>query len=227
MNDESRIILAVDTTDIERAKWLVSETRSYIHTYKFGLEFYLRHGISPLKEIVLREKIRLFLDLKLHDIPNTVGKASFALEELAPFFLTVHASGGREMISAAVAALPQTRITAVTVLTSLDEENINDLGFAGSIGETVENLAKIAIEAGARALVTSPHEVERLRQLFPTITLITPGIRLSTDGGDDQRRIMTPQDAVKAGSDYLVIGRPITAAESPAQTAKAIFDSLI
>lgn len=226
MSNGSRIILAVDTTDIDRAQRLIAETRAYIEVYKFGLEFYLEHGFSVLKRIVDAEEIKLFLDLKLHDIPNTVGKASATLEGLNPFFLTVHASGGREMIRAAVAALPKTQITAVTVLTSLDDESISEMGFAGSMGDAVENLAKVAIAAGARALVASPHEVVRLRKLFPTSTLITPGIRLSTEQGDDQRRIMTPQDAVRAGSDYLVIGRPITASHSPAQVAESIYNSL-
>lgn len=226
MRSRSRIILAVDTTDIDRAQSLIAETRTHIEVYKFGLEFYLRHGISVLKKIVSEEEIKLFLDLKLHDIPNTVGKASASLEELDPFFLTVHASGGREMITAAVSALPKTQITAVTVLTSLDGENISELGFAGSVGDTVENLARVAVAAGARALVASPHEIVRLRKLFPNLTLITPGIRPSSEQGDDQRRIMTPQDAVNAGSDYLVIGRPITAAQSPAEAAKAIYNSI-
>jgi len=226
MNVDSPIILAIDTTDIGKAKSLIDATRPFIGIYKFGLEFYLRHGLSALTELKREMDLRIFLDLKLHDIPNTVGKAAAAVAEVEPFILTVHASGGEEMIEAAAKSLPQTMIAAVTVLTSLDQDSLDSMGIDSPLTDLALNLARTALNGGASALVASPHEVERLKRALPTMRIITPGIRIES-GSDDQRRVMTPKDAIASGSDFLVIGRPITAAPSPAEAAESILRSLV
>lgn len=225
MSVESPIILAVDTTDLLKVRVLIEETRPFISIYKFGLEFYLRHGLHVLKELKNELDLRIFLDLKLHDIPNTVGKAASSVAELDPFILTVHASGGSAMIKSASVALPSTIVAAVTILTSLDQAALDEMGFSAPLSDLVTSLAKNGETGGARALVASPHEISQLRALFPTMKIITPGIRLE-NGGDDQRRTMTPREAITLGSDYLVIGRPITSAQSPGRAAQSIFHSL-
>lgn len=225
MSADSPIILAVDTTDLKVARSLIEATRPFIATYKFGLEFYLHHGLSVLKELKSEMNLRIFLDLKLHDIPNTVGKAAAAVAEVEPFILTVHASGGEEMIRAAAENLPNTIVAAVTVLTSLDQTALDSMGFNTPLSELALNFAQTSLNGGARAVVASPHEVEQLKKSFPTMRIITPGIRIESSA-DDQRRVMTPRQALDAGSDFLVIGRPITAAASPAIAAEAILRSL-
>ena len=224
---KSPLILALDSPDIERCRALIQSTRDFIEVYKFGLEFFTANGPSAIAEFRRGfPDIRIFLDLKLHDIPNTVGKASQSLRPLEVEFLTVHCAGGAEMINAAVSALPGTRITGVTVLTSLDATSLRLLGLGGEVKEFVLRWAKEAVAAGATAIVASPHEVAMLRkELSREIALITPGIRpiLTTD---DQKRTMTPRDAILAGADYLVIGRPITASPDPQEAARSIFESL-
>lgn len=227
MNRNSPIILAIDSTDIKSIANLIAQTEQAVGVYKFGLEFYLAHGKSGVEEIrSLYPDLRIFLDLKLHDIPNTVRGAAASVYSLKPEFLTVHASGGTDMVRAAADALPETLVTAVTILTSLDSKNLAEMGISTDLTSTTRLLASRSLEGGARALVTSPHEVELLRNLVgDSVTLITPGIRLQA-GSDDQKRTMTPVQAIEAGSDYLVIGRPITGADNPAKAASAILASL-
>ena len=223
----SPLILAVDSPDLSRCRDLIQATREYVGVYKFGLEFFTANGRQALDGI-LREypEIRIFLDLKLHDIPNTVGKASSNFVDMRIEFLTVHAAGGPEMIRAAVSALPNTRITAVTVLTSLDSQILTSMGMNSSISEIVERWAELAVTSGARAIVASPLEVSLLRRILPReVALITPGIRPAL-AKDDQKRTMTPKQALEAGADYLVIGRPITDAPDVRTAAREIFDSL-
>ena len=225
MKDESPIIVAIDTPDIDGASKLLEQVSPYIGAYKLGLEFFLAHGTGGVKRIQERfPDIRLFLDLKLHDIPNTVRGASLSIASLEPYFLTVHASGGSEMIQAAVEALPNTRITAVTILTSLDQNELKAMGLNEEISQTTVRMAARAIEAGARALVCSPHEAQEIRSLLgPSITIITPGVRpASAQGKDDQRRTLTPREAISQGADFLVIGRPIIASDNPGQAAQRI-----
>lgn len=196
--------------------------------YKLGLEFFLSNGPSGVMRIKDEfPQIPLFLDLKMHDIPNTVGKGAAALRDLAPEILTVHSAGGPAMISTAAAELPGTRIAAVTVLTSIDKNLLGQLGLGEDPEEVVAKWAKLAVEAGASAIVASPLEVRRLRrETSADISLITPGIRFET-GRDDQARTMTPIEALEAGADYLVIGRPITQAADPTSAAASIYQSLI
>lgn len=223
----SPLILALDSHDISRCMSLIEGTQDYIGVYKLGLEFFTANGRDSVKEILAEfPEIRVFLDLKLHDIPNTVGKASSNFSDTRVEFLTVHGAGGPEMIRAAADALPNSRITAVTVLTSLDEKVLAELGIALPIEEIVVRWAEMAVSSGARAIVASPLEVSFLKRILPSdISLITPGIRPKASQ-DDQKRIMTPSEALAAGSDYLVIGRPITDAQDPHLAAREIFESL-
>ena len=224
---ESRIILALDTKEVQTAKSIIEKTRDYVGVYKLGLEFFLANGIPGVKEITTNNSdIQIFLDLKLHDIPNTVEKAASNLSSLPLKYLTVHASGGAAMISGAVKALPNCKIVGVTLLTSIDKEELSKLGIRKSPEEMVISLAQRAVAGGARAIVCSPLEVKALREILPReIDLITPGIRFEK-GGDDQVRTMTPIEAISAGADYLVVGRPITSASDITEAAKRIYESI-
>ena len=208
------IVLAVDTPDIEIAKQWVAATHESVSVYKLGLEFFLSFGQDGVRAIQSETDADIFLDLKLHDIPHTVEGAAKAIAHLKPRFLTVHASGGRAMVKAAVEAVPATDVTAVTILTSLAEEDLFEIGFANPALESAVALAKMSVDAGARAIVCSPLEIAAIRSsVGPTPHIITPGVRpLSEVGSDDQKRTMTPKDAIAAGASFVVIGRPITKA---------------
>ncbi len=204
------VILALDTKDLDLAsKWIKSSADQIDH-FKVGLEFYLLHGFEGIKKLQQVADFKLFLDLKLYDIPNTVKGAVESVSVLNPKFLTVHASGGPKMIQAASKALPNGLITAVTVLTSFSEDEFAKLGNTQSIQQTTNNWASIALDAGAKALVCSPFEVSQLRSLGLKAILITPGVRVEGDELSDQVRVMTPKDAISAGADFVVIGRSIT-----------------
>ena len=204
------VILALDTKDLDLAsKWIKSSADQIDH-FKVGLEFYLLHGFEGIKKLQQVANFKLFLDLKLYDIPNTVKGAVESVSNLNPKFLTVHASGGSKMIQEASKALPNGLITAVTVLTSFSEDEFSKLGNSQSIQQTTNNWASIAIDAGAKALVCSPYEVSQLRSLGLKSILITPGVRVEGDEMSDQVRVMTPKDAICAGADFVVIGRSIT-----------------
>ena len=204
------IILALDTKDLDLAsKWIKSSADQIDH-FKVGLEFYLLHGLEGIKKLQQLADFKLFLDLKLYDIPNTVKGAVESVSVLNPKFLTVHASGGPKMIQAASKALPSGLITAVTVLTSFSEDEFSKLGNSQSIQQTTNNWASSAVDAGAKALVCSPFEVSQLRSLGLKSIFITPGVRVEGDELSDQVRVMTPKDAISAGADFVVIGRSIT-----------------
>jgi orotidine-5'-phosphate decarboxylase len=228
MRNSSQVILALDFSDMASTVEMINLTKEHIGIYKLGLEFYLAHGKSGVKEIQSRfTDIEVFLDLKLHDIPNTVAGACRSVADINPKFLTVHASGGSKMISAASSTLPKVEITAVTILTSLDQEQMIAMGLSENIESLTLTLAKNAVNSGARAIVSSPQEVSLLRRhLGEKVTLITPGVRPSGAERDDQERIMTPRQAIEAGADFVVIGRPITKASDPIQAAEAITASL-
>ena len=222
------IVLAVDTPDLEIAKQWVSATQDSVSVYKLGLEFFLSFGQEGIKAIKSETDADIFLDLKLHDIPHTVEGAARAIANLSPRFLTVHASGGRAMVKAAVDAVPATDVTAVTILTSLSEEDLFEIGYANPALESAVALAKMSVTAGAKAIVCSPLEIAAIRSAVGNAPhIITPGVRpLSEVGSDDQKRTMTPKDAISAGASFVVIGRPITKAwaeGSAAMTAKARF----
>lgn len=208
------IVLAVDTQDLETAQRWIEATQDYVSVYKLGLEFFLTFGHEGVTRIKSVTDSDIFLDLKLHDIPHTVGAAATAVASLQPRFLTVHASGGRAMISTAVEALPATDVTAVTILTSLSEEDLFEIGYANNALESAVALAKMSVAAGARAIVCSPLEIAEIRSAVGDEPhIITPGVRpAGSSATDDQKRTMTPQAAVLAGASYVVIGRPITQA---------------
>lgn len=208
------IILAVDTSDFDTALAWIENTKSSVSVYKLGLEFYLNFGNEGVSRIIEETGAEIFLDLKLHDIPHTVAGAASAISHLAPKFLTVHASGGRAMVKAASDAVPEVSVTAVTILTSLSEEDLFEIGYASPALESAVALAKMAVSAGAKAIVCSPLETAAIRSAVgPDPIIITPGVRpLSEVGSDDQKRTMTPSDAIAQGANYVVIGRPITSA---------------
>lgn len=208
---KSPIILALDTKDLDTAKKWIETTNGSIDIYKFGLEFYLKFGAAGLKELSSAGDFDVFLDLKLHDIPNTVASSIKSVFDLAPKFLTVHASGGGAMIKAASEAGPDISITAVTILTSLSDSDLADVGFAKDTKSSANVLAKLAVLNGARSIVCSPFEASEIRVIVGNeIEIITPGVRPPGSDLGDQKRVMTPKEAITAGANYIVVGRPIT-----------------
>jgi orotidine-5'-phosphate decarboxylase len=220
--NKAPIVLAVDTPNLETAIEWVKATQDHVSVFKLGLEFFLTFGAEGVKAIQGVTDSDIFLDLKLHDIPHTVSGAAKAVAHMAPKFLTVHASGGGAMVKAAVDALPGTKVTGVTILTSLSETDVSEIGFGSAALESAVNLAKIAVNAGAGAIVCSPLEISAVRQQVGTSPIIiTPGVRpLDMVGTDDQQRTMTPKAAINAGANLVVIGRPIT--QSWTQGAQAM-----
>jgi orotidine-5'-phosphate decarboxylase len=216
------IYVALDTPDLERAKAIVTKVRHHVGGLKLGLEFFAANGRSGVKEMAHFD-LPIFLDLKLHDIPNTVAKAVQALRDLEPAVLTVHAAGGRAMLEDAKAAAPSgTKVVAVTVLTSLDESDLTSTGLLGDPHAQVERLTALAREAGLDGVVCSGAEVKAAKRLWPGGFFVVPGVRPANGGDDDQKRVVTPRQALNDGASILVIGRPITAAEDPDQAARAI-----
>jgi orotidine-5'-phosphate decarboxylase len=222
------LAVALDTADLETAVGWAAAAGPHVSTVKVGLELFLRHGHDAvLKTREASGGRDMFLDLKLHDIPNTVAGAARSVAELAPTYVTVHASGGPEMVRAAVDALPATQVVGVTVLTSLTGEQLSAVGFAGSPRDAVLRLAALAVEGGARALVCSPLEVADVRrEVGPDVRLITPGVRPSGGASGDQARVATPEQAMADGADLLVVGRPITGASDVAAAARELAESL-
>lgn len=212
MEMKAPIVLALDTPNLETALGWINATQGVVSVYKLGLEFYLTFGRDGVQRILDHTDSDIFLDLKLHDIPHTVGSAALALSSLQPKYLTVHASGGRAMIAAAVAALPSTHVTGVTILTSLSEKDVQEVGFKENASVSAVKLATLAVAAGARAIVCSPLEITDIRTaLGNDVTIITPGVRPSNGApADDQVRTLTPQQAIERGANFVVIGRPIT-----------------
>ncbi|ACZ85769.1 orotidine-5'-phosphate decarboxylase [Streptosporangium roseum] len=221
------IAVALDAPDLETAAHWASLVTPHVSTVKVGLELYLRYGPEVIASVRGASGVQVFLDLKLHDIPNTVAGAAKAVARLKPAILTVHAAGGPAMIQAAVEALPNTQIAAVTVLTSLSEADLERIGVAGPSDDAVRRLAVVAVGAGAQALVCSPREVATVRaEVGPDITLITPGVRPVGAASQDQARVATPEQALADGADLLVIGRPITGSADPGAAAAGIAAAL-
>jgi orotidine-5'-phosphate decarboxylase len=228
------LLCAVDTADLARAKELVAGMRHVVGGIKLGLEFFSAHGPAGVR-MVIDGKSPLFLDLKLHDIPNTVAGAVRAAAALEPLLLTLHTAGGPGMMEAArnaadlVASQGKRRVKllGVTVLTSLDDGDLSAVGQQGPVGEQVQRLAVLARDSGLDGVVCAPPEVAALRQLCgPDFLLVVPGIRPAGSASGDQKRVMGPRAAIQAGADYLVVGRPITEAAHPAAAAQAILDEL-
>jgi len=208
---KSPIILALDTKELETAKNWIEATNGSVDIYKFGLEFYLKFGAAGLKQLSDAGDFKVFLDLKLHDIPNTVSSSVKSVSDLSPKFLTVHASGGRAMVKAASEAAPSISITAVTILTSLSDSDLIEIGYAKDAKISAIELAKLAVSSGARSIVCSPFEASEIRVVVGNdIEIITPGVRPEGSELGDQKRVMTPKEAIVSGANYIVIGRPIT-----------------
>ena len=218
----SPIFVAIDTPDIERAKAIAAKVRNHVGGLKLGLEFFTANGRTGIKEMA-ELGLPIFLDLKLHDIPNTVGKAIQALRPLEPAILTVHAAGGRAMLEDAKAAAPTgTKVVAVTVLTSLDGEDLASIGLSADAHKHVARLTLLAREAGLDGVVCSGSEVAAARKVWPQGFFVVPGVRPAGGPAADQKRTMTPRAALDAGASILVIGRPITQATDPDRAARAI-----
>ena len=227
MTHPAPIAVALDAPSLDTAARWANLVTPHVSTVKIGLELYLRYGPEAVASVRGASNVAVFLDLKLNDIPATVAGAARSVGRLRPELLTVHAVGGMAAVRAAVEAAPDTKIVAVTVLTSLGDADLERLGVAGPVGDAVRRLATLAVEAGARGLVCSPREVAAVRaEVGPDITLITPGVRPAGSEANDQARIATPEEALRAGADLLVIGRPITGAADPGAAAAAIGASL-
>jgi orotidine-5'-phosphate decarboxylase len=220
------IFVALDTPDLGQAQALAQAVAPHVGGLKLGLEFFAAHGPAGVRTLA-EAGLPVFLDLKLHDIPNTVGKAVASLAPLAPAVLTVHAAGGRAMLEAArTAAPPSCKVVAVTVLTSLDGTDLAAAGVHSSPGEQVERLADLARSAGCDGIVCSGEEVSAVSARWPGGTFVVPGLRPAGSDAGDQKRVLTPADALARGASILVIGRPITGAANPGEAARAIAASL-
>jgi orotidine-5'-phosphate decarboxylase len=224
-----RLIVALDFPDAAAALTCADQLAGSVSWFKVGLELYLAAGDSVVRELKRRGH-SVFLDLKLHDIPNTVASAVRSLARLEPDMLTIHAAGGRAMLNAAAAAarsLPRPpRLLAVTVLTSMDAGALAETGVSASPVEQVLRLARLAAECGIDGMVCSPAEAAALHSALPKALLVTPGIRPAGADAGDQKRIATPQFALAAGATKLVIGRPITAAADPKTAAQTILSDM-
>jgi orotidine-5'-phosphate decarboxylase len=220
------IFVAIDTPDLTRAMVLASQVREHAGGLKLGLEFFIANGPAGVRELA-SAGLPIFLDLKLHDIPNTVAKAVEAVGPLKPAILTVHAAGGRTMLEAAKAAAPaETKVVAVTVLTSLDAADLAETGVNGSPTEQVQRLAKLARNAGIDGIVCSGAEVAVAGTTWPDGFFVVPGVRPTGADTADQKRVVTPRQALDDGASVLVIGRPITAADDPARAIREIAATL-
>jgi len=225
-----RIIVALDFAEINPAEHLVAQLDANLCALKVGKEMFTRFGPQWVERLV-EKGFKVFLDLKFHDIPNTVAKACLAAADLGVWMVNVHASGGPNMITAAAEALAQKKqrpiLTAVTVLTSMDEAQFNAIGYQRSLRQQVLHLAQMAQQNGADGVVCSAHEAQQLRKTCgDDFCLVTPGIRPAGSAQDDQSRIMTPLQALQSGASYLVVGRPITKASDPLQALCDISESI-
>lgn len=233
---KNRLIVALDVeTDIE-AREIINELRDEVVAFKIGLQLFSAAGASFVREAVA-DGIKIFLDLKFHDIPNTVAKAAVEIARMQVWMLNVHASGGAEMMRQTVELardlcdkenLTQPKIIGVTVLTSSNQETLSETGIETEIGEQVVKLARLSAACGLDGVVASPHEISLIREAVEdeNFLIVTPGIRPEFATNHDQKRVMTPSEAVRAGSDYLVIGRPILQAHDKKSAARKILKEI-
>lgn len=220
------VYVAIDTPDMDRARALAKAVAPLAGGLKLGLEFFCHNGRAGVAELA-KTGLPIFVDLKFHDIPNTVAGAIQALGDINPAVLTVHAAGGRSMMEDAKAAAPVgTKVVAVTLLTSLDRDDLSSIGVAGEPAGQVERLADLARAAGLDGIVCSGNEVGAARATWKDGFFVVPGIRPADSATGDQKRVMTPRVALDAGASILVIGRPVTAAADPAAALRAIAATL-
>ena len=223
------IFCALDTNNLEKAKKIAEQIKPFVGGYKLGLEFFTSFGIDGFAQL---KKIGLpiFIDLKFYDIPNTVASALKNILELEPYMTTIHISGGTKMISACLELKEQmkskTKLIGVTMLTSFSDAMIKEIGHVHSIKESIDILAGVADKIRIDGVVCSPLEVSSLKNKYPSLELVVPGIRDKKDSSDDQVRILTAKETINQGADYLVVGRPITESTDPAKTAEEIFNTI-
>ena len=226
-NDDprQRLIVALDVSTAAAAQKIVAAVGDSALTYKVGMQLYTAEGPPVVRDLVASGR-RVFLDLKYHDIPNTVSLAVAEAAKLGVSMLTVHASGGSRMLQAAVEAGRTRRelmVLAVTVLTSMDEQDVEKIGMRGALSESVVRLAKLAVANGCQGIVTSAREAAKVRaELDGNFAIVTPGVRPAGSSVGDQVRVVTPAEAIRAGASHIVVGRPITHADDPASAARAI-----
>lgn len=226
MKPEERIIVALDRTRREEILALVERLSGTVGVFKLGLEAFIANGPSIVRDVTSAGG-RVFLDLKLHDIPNTVARATAAAGDLGAAMLTLHAAGGSAMIRSAAAIVQRPLILGVTMLTSLGDQDIDEIGFGGNAASNALRLARLAKSSGADGCISSPREIEIIRaECGHSFLIVTPGIRGPNDERGDQRRTMSAADAIRAGADYIVIGRPITEAADPRAAAERIVETL-
>ena len=226
-NAADKIIVALDVATKEKALELVKELHNQISFFKIGLQLYTAEG-PEIVRTVLATDARVWLDLKLYDIPNTVARAVESANNLGVHMLTIHLSGGSEMIQAATAARASNMLLlGVTVLTSATEQTLREIGVAGKVDDQVSRLARLGVEAGIDGVVASPHEIKKLRAEFgDKIKIAVQGIRPTWAEPGDQKRFMTPREALEAGADYIGIGRPITVHPQPSEAVAKILQEL-
>ena len=225
---KEKIIVALDVPNLASAVSLVDELGETISWVKIGLQLFTAEG-PPIVHAMKVRGLKVFLDLKLHDIPHTALEAVRSAVVLGADMATIHLCGGSKMVRSAIEASEGSSllILGVTVLTSLDDDQLNEIGIQRTVEQQVVELVEVGRRCGLRGIVCSPLEIAVLRSKFGnSLTIVTPGVRTPEASRDDQRRVMTPADALRAGADYLVIGRPITAAASPRQAAAAIADEI-
>jgi orotidine-5'-phosphate decarboxylase len=230
IDPRQRLIVALDVSTAAAAQNIVAAVGDSALTYKVGMQLYTAEGPQLVRDLVSSGR-RVFLDLKYHDIPNTVAAAVREAAQLGVSMLTVHASGGKKMLRAAadsaLAASPELTVLAVTVLTSMDERDLETIGIPGTVAEEVLRLATLALANGCQGIVTSAREASRLRaELGDEFALVTPGVRPAGLGHEDQVRVVTPEEAISAGASHIVVGRPITGATDPAAAARAILGQI-
>jgi len=230
MDPRQRLIVALDVSTAAAARKIVAAVGDSAHAYKVGMQLYTAEGPAVVRELVGSGR-RVFLDLKYHDIPNTTGAAVREAAELGVSMLTVHASGGGKMLSAAVegaqSVKPDLLVLAVTVLTSLNDVELGKIGMRGGVLEQVLRLAALAFTHGCKGVVASAQEAGALREEFGReFAIVTPGVRLAGSGPHDQARVVTPAEAIAAGASHIVVGRPITEAVDPAAEARAILGQM-
>jgi orotidine-5'-phosphate decarboxylase len=232
MQAKDRLILALDVDTMAEAQWLVEQTEGFVGVYKVGMQLYNNEGPAVIRWLMARGK-KVFADLKFHDIPNTVAQAGEVMTGHGVFMYNVHCAGGREMLSKTTQATQtkaqklgsqQPLVIGVTILTSLDQQAVNgEVGLTGTVQDNVVKYARLAQECGLNGVVASPKEITAIREACgPEFVLVIPGIRPQWAAANDQKRIMTPTEAIAAGATYIVVGRPITGAADPGQAASLV-----
>ena len=224
------IYCAIDTSCINDADRIINEIVPYIGGIKLGLEFFTSCGIKGIEKIAKYE-LPLFLDFKLYDIPNTVKKSLQNILSYNPTYTTLHVSGGSRMLKECVELKKElnsnTNLIGVTILTSFDDVSMNEIGMSGTVDRNVDNLSSLAFECGMDGIVCSPMEIRKVRETFGSkLKVVVPGIRNQTDNADDQKRTLSAKKAIEFGADIIVVGRPITSADSPGNAAEIFHQSI-